>query len=206
MRFREAKRDAIALLVISVCVIVAFWKIVLTSQYTFIENPDIGHQVLPWLQVQASALRNGVVALWDPYIFGGQSLAGEVQPAVFSPFTWILLAKSLDATGHLSLDWVHAWFMGLHVLAGFFTYGFLRTLPAGRPASVVGAVFFAAGGFVGNTAWPQIAAAAIWLPLVFLFYLRSLRGERAMRNAVLAGGFLALSLLAGHHAVPTFAA
>ncbi|MCU1235645.1 MAG: hypothetical protein JWP63_3612 [Candidatus Solibacter sp.] len=205
MRSRKWIPDAVALLVIAACIVVAFWKIALTQQYTFIESPDIGHQVLPWLQVQAAAIHRGVVPLWDPYLVGGQPLAGQVQPAVFSPVTWLLWLTPLDGSGHLQLGWIHAWFVLLHVLGGWFAYAFLRSLPAGPEASIVGAVFFGAAGFVGNTPWPQIAAGAIWLPLVFLFYLRSLRGERPIFNAAFAGGFLALSFLAGHHAVPTFA-
>jgi hypothetical protein len=198
--------DVVALLVIAVCITIAFWKLAITNQYTFIESPDIGHQVLPWLEVQAAALHKGVVPLWDPYLLGGQPLAGQVQPAVFSPFTWLLIAAPLDRSGHISLAWFHAWFVLLHIFAGFFAYAFLRTLPARREACVLGAVFFGASGFVGNTPWPQIAAGAIWLPLVFLFFLRSLREERPFFNAALSGGFLALSFLSGHHAVPTFAA
>ena len=200
------RRDAVALSVVAACVVVVFWKLALTSQYTFIEAPDIGHQVLPWLQVQSAALHRGVAPLlWDPYIGGGQPLAGQLQPAVFSPFTWILLAAPPDAAGHLRLEWIHWWFVLLHIFAGWFAYAFLRSLDASRAASAGGAVFFAAAGFVGTTNWPQIAAGAIWLPLIFLFYLRSLRGPRPVRDAILAGGFLALSLTAGHHAVPVFA-
>jgi hypothetical protein len=200
------RRDAAALTVVAACVVLVFWKIALTSQYTFIEAPDIGHQVLPWLQVQAGAVHRGTAPLlWDPYIGGGQPLAGQLQPAVFSPFTWILMATPLDAAGHLRLAWIHWWFVLLHMFAGWFAYAFLRSLEASRAGSIIGAVFFAAAGFVGTTNWPQIAAGAIWLPLVFLFYLRSLRGERAIAGAILAGGFLALSVLSGHHAVPVFA-
>ncbi len=200
------RRDAAALSVVAACVVVVFWKLALTSQYTFVEAPDIGHQVLPWLQVQSAALHKGVAPLlWDPYIGGGQPLAGQLQPAVFSPFTWILLAAPPDAAGHLRLEWIHWWFVLLHIFAGWFAYAFLRSLDASRAGSAGGAVFFAAAGFVGTTNWPQIAAGAIWLPLVFLFYLRSLRGQRPVRDAILAGGFLALSLAAGHHAVPVFA-
>ena len=194
-----------AFLLCAACLIVAFWKITLTRQYTFIERPDIGHQVLPWLQMQAAALHSGELALWDPYLWGGQPLAGQVQPAVFSPVTWVLLAAPLDASGHLRLQWVHTWFVLLHALGAFFAYLFLRSLAAGRMASVVGAVFFATAGFLGHVAWPQIGAGAVWLPLVFLHYLRALRGEWATWNAVFAGAFLALSVLAGHHAVPMFA-
>jgi Bacterial membrane protein YfhO len=253
MWLHERKRDAAALLAIAACIVAAFWKIALTNQYTFIESPDIGHQVLPWLQVQATALHKGVVPLWDPYMLGGQPLAGQVQPAVFSPLTWLLWLSPLDSSGHLQLAWLHAWFVLLHVIAGWFAYALLRDLGARREACVVGAVFFGASGFVGNTPWPQIAAGAIWLPLVFLFYMRGVRGDRPLSsrerpggacfslpaaerssppatprhdgdgrlkpapppctdsrdvvfNAALAGGFLALSLLSGHHAVPTFAA
>ena len=197
---------AFAILLCAACLIIAFWKITLTGQYTFIERPDIGHQVLPWMQVQAAALHKGEMVLWDPNILGGQPLVGQLQPAVFSPITWILLAAPLDESGHVQLGWVHGWFVFLHALGALFAYAFLRFLRLTRAASVVGAVFFATAGFLGHVAWPQIAACAVWLPLVFLFYLRSLRGERAIRSAIFAGAFLALSLLAGHHAVPTFAA
>lgn len=197
--------SVLAVSLCAVCLIVAFWRITLTRQYTFIERPDIGHQVLPWLQVQAAALHSGELPLWDPYLLGGQTLVGQVQPAVFSPITWILLAAPLDASGHLRLAWVHAWYVLLHALGALFAYLFLRSLSASRMASVVGAVFFATAGFLGHVAWPQIAAGAVWLPLVFLFYLRSLRGESATVSAMCAGAFLALSILAGHHAVPMFA-
>lgn len=196
----------VAALLCAFCLIVAFWKIALTRQYTFIERPDIGHQVLPWLQVQAAALHKGELPLWDPYLLGGQTLVGQVQPAVFSPITWILLAAPLDESGHLQLVWVHTWFVLLHALGAWFAYLLLRSLTAGRMASVVGAVFFATAGFLGHVAWPQIAAAAVWLPLVFLFYLRALRGESPTASAICAGAFLALSVLGGHHAVPMFAA
>src|SRR5260370_31549342 len=113
------RRDAAALTVVAACVVMVFWKIALTSQYTFIEAPDIGHQVLPWLQVQAGALHRGMAPLlWDPYIGGGQSLSGQLQPAVFSPFTWILLATPLDAAGHLPLGWCHLWVVLLPLFAG----------------------------------------------------------------------------------------
>ena len=196
----------VALLLGAVCLIIAFWKITLTGQYTFIERPDIGHQVLPWLQVQAAALHKGELALWDPNLLGGQPLAGQLQPAVFSPLTWILLAMPLDNSGHLRLGWVHAWYVLLHALGALFAYAFFRSLGAGRAASLVGAVFFATAGFLGHVAWPQIAAGAVWLPLIFLFYFRSIRGESPLASAVFAGAFLALSLVSGHHAVPIFAA
>src|SRR5260370_28813866 len=184
------RRDAAALTVVAACIVMVFWKIGLTSQYTFIESPDIGPQVLPWLQVQAGALDRGMAPLlWDPYIGGGQPLAGQLQPAVFSPFTWLLLAVPPDAAGHLRLEWIHWWFVLLHIFAGWFAYAFLRSLDASRAGSTIGAVFFAAAGFVGTTNWPQIAAGAILVPLGFLFFLRRPRRERPLAGALPARRF-----------------
>src|ERR1019366_7908619 len=137
------RRDAGALAVVAACVVVAFWKIALTSQYTFIEAPDIGHQVLPWLQVQSAALHKGLAPLlWDPYIGGGQPLAGQMQPSVFSPFTRILLAPPPDAAGHLRLEWIYWWFVLVHMLGGWVRYSFLRSLEARRWLSIRAGLFF----------------------------------------------------------------
>src|SRR5260370_8124415 len=154
------RRDAAALTVVAACVVMVFWKIALTSQYTFIEAPDIGPQVLPWLQVQAGALDRGMAPLlWDPYIGGGQSLAGQLQPAVFSPFTWILLATPLDAAGHLRLEWIHWWFVLLHILAGWFAYAFLPSLPGSRAGRTLRAGFFPRSRFLRSPHSPPTPAA-----------------------------------------------
>jgi hypothetical protein len=205
MPFRRPKPGLLALAVIAVMVIGVYWKLTLVRQYTFIEAPDIGHQVLPWLQVQAAAVHQGVVALWDPYIFGGQPLLGQVQPAVASPVAWLLMATPLK-DGHLRLGAVHWWFVLIHCLAGWFAYALFRDLGRSRAAAVFAATLFGAGGFIGNTAWPQIVVSAIWAPLIFLFLLRSLAGRRPAASAALAGLFLGLALLSGHHAVPVFLA
>ena len=140
-----------AALVCAICLLIAFWKIALTAQYTFIERPDIGHQVLPWLQVQASALRSGELPLWDPYLLGGQTLVGQVQPAVFSPITWLLLRRTPGCVGAVEArPGCHMWFVLLHGWVPVFAYLFIRSIGAGRMGSVVGAVFFATTGFLGS--------------------------------------------------------
>jgi hypothetical protein len=53
-----------------------FWKLVFSDQFTFLDSPDLAYQVLPWLQVQARAWHEGVFAMWDPYQWAGQSLRG----------------------------------------------------------------------------------------------------------------------------------
>ena len=54
-----------------------FWKITLTSQFTFLESPDQANQVLPWQQVQASAFHRGQFPAWDPYLGAGNRSSGR---------------------------------------------------------------------------------------------------------------------------------
>ena len=45
---------------------------------------------------------------------------------------------------------------------------------------------------------------AVWAPLVFLFLLRVVRGERPVVSGGLAGTFLGVAFLSGHHQIPIF--
>jgi len=56
------------------------WKLVLPGQYTWLDSPDNVVQVVEWLQAQAAQWHAGHFPLWDPYLWGGQPFAGQVQP------------------------------------------------------------------------------------------------------------------------------
>ena len=45
---------------------------------------------------------------------------------------------------------------------------------------------------------------AVWTPLVFLFLLRAVRGERPWASASLSGACIGMAWLSGHHQVPIF--
>lgn len=187
---------AVDLALVAILTAVSFWKLVFSRAYTFLEAPDIANQVLPWLQMQARALREGTIALWDPYLLGGQPMVGQMQPGVANPFTYLLLAMPLK-DGYLNPVAVHLWFVLLHVIAGVFAYLLCRQLRLAREAAVLGGVFYAIGGYIGNTTWPSYLGGAIWFPLIALFGIRG--------NAPLTGLFLGLSWMSGHHQVPLFA-
>ncbi|HYA18795.1 MAG TPA: hypothetical protein VEF06_15080, partial [Bryobacteraceae bacterium] len=158
-----------------------------------------------WHQVQAIALqRFGTIALWDPFVYFGQSLIGQLQPAVASPFSWLLMAAPLSRSGHFDQQVLNLWVVLIHYCGSLFAWFFLRSLKLSRTAAVLGGLFYGIAGYVGTTTWPQIVSGAIWTPLVFLFLLRSLRGERPYSSAASAGFFLGMSWLSGHHVPPTF--
>ena len=180
-----------------------FWKITLTSQFTFLESPDQANQVLPWQQLQAAAFHRGQFPAWDPYLWGGQSLIGQAQPGTAYPLNWILYSLPLK-DGYMHRSYFHWYFALLHVLAAWFCYWLCRDLGRSRMASLLGGTAFALAGVVGTISWPQMLNGAIWAPLVLMFLLRAVRGERPVLSAALAGFFLGLSWLSGHHQIPIF--
>ncbi len=180
-----------------------FWKITLTSQFTFLESPDLANQVLPWQQVQAAAFHRGEFPAWDPYLWGGQSLIGQAQPGTAYPLNWILYSLPLK-DGHIHRSYLHWYFALLHVLAAWFGYWLCRDLGRSRIASLIGGVAFALAGVVGTIEWPQMLNGAIWAPLVLMFLLRAVGGKRPVFSAALAGFFLGVAWLSGHHQIPIF--
>ncbi len=180
-----------------------YWKITLTNQYTWLDSPDFANQVLPWYQFQASEWRQGRVPLWEPHQWGGQPLGGQAQPGVFYPPNWLLFLLPLKR-GWIRQSFLEWYFVLVHYAAALFCYWLCRDLGRSRAASLLAGLGFALSGWMGVTDWPQMLNGAMWTPLVFLFLLRAVRGERPGRSAALAGAFLGVAFLSGHHQIPIF--
>jgi hypothetical protein len=185
-------------------VIVGFyWRLVLSDQYNWLESPDIANQVLPWFQFQAGEWRQGRFPMWDPHHGTGQPLIGQGQPGAAYPPNWILFSLPLN-NGWIRQVYLHWYFVLTRFLAAWFCYWLCRDLGRSRRASMLGGVVFSLGGYVGFTDWPQMVNGAIWAPLVFLFAIRAWRGRDPAPSAALAGMFLGVSWLSGHHQIPIF--
>ena len=187
-------------------IVVAFyWKITLTNQYTWLDSPDFANQVLPWYQFQASEWHQGRVPLWEPHQWGGQPLGGQAQPGAFYPPNWLLFLLPLKK-GWIRQSFLEWYFVLVHYAAALFCFWLCRDLGRSRAASLLSGLGFALAGWMGVTDWPQMLNGAMWTPLVFLFLLRAVRGERPARSAALAGAFLGVAFLSGHHQIPIFIA
>lgn len=180
-----------------------YWKL-LTTQYTWVDHPDMVYQVLPWIQVQAAAWHRGEFPLWDPHVWGGQPLVGQVQPGAAYPLNWILFLLPLDRAGQFQIKWMNPYFLFTHMLAAWFAYWLCRDLKRSIAASILGGAAFSLSGVVGTLGWPQMLNGAIWLPLILMFFLRFAREVHPVSNAALSGTFLGVALLAGHHQIPAF--
>jgi len=198
--------DRFPLALILILVVLFFWRLSLSQQFTFADNPDVAFQVLPWYQVQAKAWHEATFPMWDPYHWGGQPLLGQMQPGGAFPLNWPLFLAPLKG-GQIQLRWVHWHFVLMHVLAALFMYGLVRELGRSRYAAVLAAVAFGCGGYLAATSWPQKVNGAIWIPLIFLLFHRLERAEDPFgrwSNAVFCGGAIGMALLSGHHQNPMY--
>lgn len=184
-----------------------YWKLVFSNRFTFIDSPDIAGQVLPWYQVQAKAWNDGIFPLWDPYVWAGQPLLGQMQPGGAFPLNWPMFAAPLGANGRIRYRYIHLQRVVIHLLAALFAFALARELEFSNIAAVFAGLAFTCGGWVGSLGWPQMLNGAIWLPLTLLLFHRAARQTdwlRGLAYAVLCGGSVGMSLLSGHHQAPFF--
>lgn len=181
-------------------VILFHWRLTLTHQYTWLENPDLANLVLPWIQFQAGEWHQHHLALWDPNSWMGQPLPGQGQPGTAYPLNWLLFLAPLK-NGWLRESILNWYYVGIRCLAALTAYAFARDLGRSRIASILAGCVYALGGYVASTAAPQMVNGAVWTPLVFLFLFRAVRAPQGSQtaSALLSGFFLGLGWLAGHH-------
>jgi hypothetical protein len=180
-----------------------FWKLTLTRQFEWTAGPDIAGQVLPWFQVQAREWHAGHFPLWDPYLWAGQPLLGQIQPGAAYPLNWLLCLLPLK-DGHLSVTALNWYFVFIHIMGAWFCYLLCRDLGRSRGGSVAAGLIFSLSGFMGSLVWPQMLNGVVWVPLVFLYLLRAANGGSRLGNAALSGMFLGFAWLSGHHQVPMY--
>lgn len=190
-------------LLLLLIVIGFYWKLTLTRQYDWVWGPDIAQQVLPWFEEQARQLQHGRPPLWDPHNWAGAPFLGQAQPGTAYPLNWILFLIPRDQ-GHIRMEALQWYFIVIHYMAALFCYLLCRDLGRSHPASLIGALIFALAGYIGTTEWPQMINGAVWTPLVVMFTLRAVHGRRPFPSAVLAGLFLGMAWLSGHHQVPIY--
>ena len=163
------------------------------------EASDFVHSFNPWRAHYHHSLRQGEVPLWNPHQFCGAPFAANDQSAVFYPLNLVYVA--------LPVWWAFGVSVFIHLfLAGLFMYMFLRVLGAGRGGALIaGSAYMFTGWFM---VWLQHASkidAAVWAPLVFLFYELSLR-RRGLLWPVLCALILGVQFTAGFLQISAYTA
>ena len=187
-------------LALTLVVVLSYWKIVFTKQFTILWLWEMVSQYYAWCTYAATYIRKGVVPLWDPFRYGGVSFNGEMQAGFFYPFKLALYLAPFDRNGLLSERAFNEFYVFSHWLAAFLMFVLVRYLKLGNLAALAAGICFGLGGFVQWTAWLNLLDAMPWLPLVVLFVLRTFESGRLVRqftNACAAGLALGMTFLAG---------
>lgn len=211
-RVQEAyHRDIVSAGVLALLTIGFFWRPLLAGDVWMpADGGDLGSFLFPTYFFAAQSIRQGVLPLWNPYLYGGMPFIGDIQSGLLYPiylFVYLLTPRLSYAT----MEWLSAFHF---FLAGANMYLFLRFMrpsehPAGRLrrlACIAGAVAFMFSDFFimhfGNL---NMIAVAAWLPLVFLLFHRGLEDRRPWL-AAWSGVVLGEATLAGHIQVTLFIA
>ena len=161
---------------------------------TGVHNPlpsDAIRVYYPWLTFAHDAVRDGVLPLWNPFIFSGAPHLANSLTATFYP---------LAALVYVLPVWLAYTLQGfIHVfLAGLFMFLYLRKVRLGIGASLFGAVAFMFNGFfVGWLQFGNFLYSGAWLPLALLFTEIVVEKQR-LTAALLFAVILAIPLYGGH--------
>jgi hypothetical protein len=202
-RFKGAWFKRAPFIILSAVILLLFWKIVFTSEYTLLGAGDMASQTYPWFSAAGHWLRKGVLLLWDPYVYAGKPNLGELQTGLLYPLNWLVMLLP-SGRGTVSLDGLQALILIHHTLAACFCYLLTRRLGLARTAAILAAIVFSIGGFMTQLrGYFNIFGSFTWMPLALFLYSKSFDVEvPARRSRWLVGTAIAigLSIMAGHHA------
>ena len=164
---RLFKENIFPICVITLVVMIFFWKVLLKGLVPFpgdfivgtyypwldykwgfitgvpVKNPilsDVASVIYPFRSLAVDVIKSGELPLWNKYSFAGYPLLAVFQNGILSP-TFIF---------YFIFSKIHAWTFQIifqHILAGSFFYIFLRHFRLKKISCIVGALVFDFSGF-----------------------------------------------------------
>ena len=200
---KQALQHGLAIAGLVALCVLFFWRVLTPSaadRLTFAEG-DFTQHFYGFVQYHAQRWHSGTLfPQWNPYNYGGDPFLANVQFATFYPPRWLTLSL-LGADG-LSQDEFQWEVIAHYALASLTMFAFMGAATRSYVVGLVGGVLYAYSGYMVGYPMlqPSILSAMAWLPLILLGVYRSVRSTQAqaLRWMVLAGGSLALAVLAGH--------
>src|SRR5437764_3960818 len=144
---QSTKRTIKALSLLLLVIVLFYWKILLTHQFSLLTESEGVNQGYSWYHFSTANLKHGKLPLWDPYTFSGHSFTGEMQTAGFYPLNLLLALAPFNRDGVFSPQLYHLIFVLAHFLAACFMFALVRELGLRRLSAIIAAVCFALGGF-----------------------------------------------------------
>ncbi|HLE70418.1 MAG TPA: YfhO family protein [Vicinamibacteria bacterium] len=156
---------------------------------------DFLNQHYVWKSYALSRVKAFELPLWNPHILGGEAFHANPQVGIFYPPTYLLLPFHSD--GRVSYVALEAYQLLHQAFAGVGMLLLMRSLGAGTPGALAGAVVFMFTGFFTTPGHQAIVLTASWIPWVLLAIRRLFERKNAFRSILLALA-LAMMILAGH--------
>lgn len=178
-------------------VLIVYWNVLTADAGMVIGGNDISNLFVHWLRFIDVNLKQGVLPLWNPYVFSGTPFIANAQSGLFYPFSWFVFLLGPERTIGLNIA-LHTW------LIAFGMYAWLRSIHATRAGAFLGATALALSGFISARTWAghyTVILSIAWLPILLWTLMRALR-RWSIAWAIVAGLPLGLMFLAGHP--PTF--
>ncbi len=175
-------------------VVIFFFHDVASGGKIFVHR-DLSRYFYPLREFSRTRILSGNIPLWNPYIHCGNPHLACLQTGVFYPLSVIYLFFSYAYAFNL--------FILIHVfLSGVFMLVLMRHWKHSREASLFAALTFMLSGYMISVInLPASLASVTWLPLVIVFYDRSLKDDFA-RGVVFTGLFLTFMFLGGEPSIP----
>jgi hypothetical protein len=151
---------------------------------------DLSRYYYPFRFFAFSEIKSGNFPFWNPYVGSGHPLFAALQSVVLYPISIIYLLSDFDSAFN--------YFIIFHVfLGGLFFYLLMRDLKFNHISSCISGISFMFGGYlIAVINLTTTLAAAIWFPLVFLFYNRALNNKKLL-ELLLSSIFLGFMFLGG---------
>ena len=98
-------------------VVLFYWKLVFTKQFTVLWDWEPVTQSYSWFNFAATSIHKGILPIWDPYRFSGNTFIGEMQTGLFYPLKFLVYILPLDANGMVPERAYSALYVVTHLLA-----------------------------------------------------------------------------------------
>ncbi|MEW6608479.1 MAG: YfhO family protein [bacterium] len=158
------KQDLLIILFLAVSIFI-FLSTLLLSDFIFYFK-DFFRYFYPTRYFTSHCLKEGIIPLWNPYIFCGIPFLAPLQSQLLYPFSFIIYFLPINLGIKL--------FIVLHIfLAGLFTYFLMQDWGQSKESSLIaGIVYIFSGYFISVYDILNVLGAITWIPFILLFFVK----------------------------------
>lgn len=178
-----------------------FWRLLtpVAGDRVIFQKGDFPLHYFAFSDYQVERMEHGAIPLWNPYNYGGDPFAANVQWAVWYPPRWI--AAYVEGPDNWRIESYQMEVAAHYLLISLSMYALLRVLVKRPTPALIGSIVWTYGGYLTGYPMlqPSILFAIAWLPLMLLGAHLSITNERwRVRGILLSALMLALSFFGGH--------